>query len=197
MTLFAYPIQPAGAFMPAGEPDSRALSHARLLRGWMEDKGLKAPSLALSVERQGQQISPDYIRKLTRGERELASMPLDLREAVRRALRVSASDWENSTGLATAADIDPDPVDSPAPLRYSAGARGWKVPKQEPVPIPDALLEAARIYGENAEFAGIREYRWQRWMTESPHKQRPSTPEEWLGFYMSVKDRFNPTEPKE
>ncbi|MGY2892795.1 helix-turn-helix domain-containing protein [Deinococcus sp. UYEF24] len=104
--------------------------------------------------------------------------------------------------VAEIADLNPDLIVSEAEpsekrYKYSAGARGWKVPKQEPEPIPDSLLEAAALYGDNEEFSGIREYRWQRWMADSPHKKRPSTPEEWLGFYMTVKDRFNPKEPEE
>ena len=88
--------------MPHSDPDPRTDSHARLLRGWMADKGLKAPSLALSIERHGEQIGADYIRKLARGERELSGVALPLREAIRKALRVPAEVWESQTGLATA-----------------------------------------------------------------------------------------------
>ena len=68
------------------------------------------------------------------------------------------------------------------------------MPEQEPEPVPDSLIDAGEIYG--TAFPGLREYRWQRWMTDSPHKHRPSTPEEWLAFYMDVKDHFSPPEPK-
>ncbi|UQN06804.1 RodZ family helix-turn-helix domain-containing protein [Deinococcus sp. QL22] len=84
------------------------------------------------------------------------------------------------------------------PVRmYTASARGWKVPKQPPAPIPDAILEAAAQYGDQPLFAGIKEYRWQRFLTDSPHKRRPVSPEEWLTFYMEVKDKFDPAEPEE
>lgn len=165
--------------MASGESDSRAQIHARLLRGWMEDKGLKAPSLALSVEKQGQQISPDYIRKLTRGERELASMPLDLREAVRRALRVSANDWEDATGLATAADINPDPLAGfPAPL--------YK--KRDEVYMPQGLLDAIELFGDVPEYADLKNPDVQRQLAN--HRGfdgGPQTAGQWLAFFQANK----------
>jgi len=146
--------------------ETRVQMHARLLRGWMADRGLKAPSLALSVEKQGQQISPDYIRKLVRGERELAGMPLELREAVRRALRVPAQDWEEATGLATAVDINPDDT----PLLAS--------------PIPKALAEAAKEYG--GEFAHPM---WQRHLAELYFRgEPPKTPKAWYFLYLSLSE---------
>jgi hypothetical protein len=165
--------------MDTGESDSRAQVHARLLRGWMGDKGLKAPSLALSVEKQGQQISPDYIRKLTRGERELASMPLELREAVRRALRVSANDWEDATGLATAADIDPDPlVGFPTPLYR----------KRDEVYVPEGLLEAIKLFGDVPEYADLKLPDVQRQLAN--HRGfdgGPQTAGQWLAFFQANK----------
>jgi hypothetical protein len=177
MTLQVAPHPNVGFFMSADNPESRAVLHARLLRGWMDDRGLKAPSLALSVERQGQQISPDYIRKLTRGERELASMPLELREAVRRALRVASNDWEAATGLATAADIDPDPL-----------ALVAKQPTS--LDLPDTLRGFIDEYGR--KFKELLEPRWQRWLANTDFREEPETPEDWLAVFLYFREKVNP-----
>ena len=176
----------AGLFVPTA-PDKSPVELGELLKGYItrsgktqrklaEEAGIPNPSyLSHMANGRINWVESDYFRKL--------ATALDLSVAEIQALNP---------------DIVISTVSEEAePISYSAGARGWKVPKQAPEPIPDSLLEAAKLYGENAEFAGIREYRWQRWMTDSPHKHRPSTPEEWLSFYMSVKDRFNPKEPKE
>jgi hypothetical protein len=140
----------------------------------MADKGLKAPSLAHSVEKQGQQISPDYIRKLVRGERELAGMPLELREAVRRALRVPAPEWEEATGLATAADISPD-LTFPAQL----------YPRREEVYLPQGLLDAVERYGDDPEYAGLRDPAIQRELAGVRGLTGgPETAGEWLAFFL-------------
>jgi transcriptional regulator with XRE-family HTH domain len=148
--------------------------------------------------RTGDAISQRTISHLEAGSIDLGSIAATRLSALARALKWSLVDLQEATGvdlgLLPPTLTDPD---EEVEIDYSASARGWKVPKQAPPPIPDALLDAVALYGDNAEFAGIKEYRWQRWMTDSPHKKRPSTPEEWLGFYLSVKDRFNPKEPEE
>ena len=177
--------------MPLPNDQDRSLQHARLLKEWMADRGLKAPALAQAVERQGEQISSDYIRKLARGERELAGMTLPLREAVRRALRVPTEEWEEKTGLATSTPLDPDPVR----VQTDAERRGWRVPEQEPEPIPDALVEAARLFGGQSEWAGIAEPRWQRYLADLHYRNKPTTPAGWLNAYLKLKDDHNPPEP--
>ncbi|AWN24037.1 hypothetical protein DKM44_12990 [Deinococcus irradiatisoli] len=166
-----YPLQVRPS-MPAAE--SRAQVHARLLRDWMADKGLKAPSLALSVEKQGQQISPDYIRKLVRGERELSGMPLELREAVRRALRVPAEEWEEATGLATAVDIDPDPSPTlPIPTR-----RTWE--------LPDALQQ---MIDERKHLdPSLLEERWQQYMARQKFSSGEATADRYWNLFLLLKN---------
>jgi transcriptional regulator with XRE-family HTH domain len=148
--------------------------------------------------RTGDAVSQRTVSHLEAGSIDLGSIAATRLAALTRALKWSLADLQEATGvdlgLQPHVPMDDDDEDEDA---YTASARGWKVPKQDPPPIPDALLEAAALYGSIPEFAGIAEYRWQSWMNQSPHKKRPSTPEEWLGFYMNVKDRFNPEEPEE
>lgn len=89
-------------------PDNeRTQEHARFLREKMADRGLKAPALSRLIHLEGERMGDDYVRKLARGYSELATVSLPLREALRKALRVSAEDWERETGLATTGGIDP------------------------------------------------------------------------------------------
>ena len=137
MTLIRHSAVAAGHPMSQTEMDPRTDEHARLLRGWMADKGLKAPSLALSIERYGEQIGADYIRKLARGERELSGVVLPLREAMRQALRVPAEVWEAQTGLATA-----EPQGYGTVRRNGSGRQGmnFDFSREDPYAKPQSQL---------------------------------------------------------
>lgn len=78
---------------------------------------------------------------------------------------------------------------------FSADALGYQIPRREPEPIGDALLEAANLYGDSPEFAPLREYRWQRHLWDTPYRKRPQTPSEWLTAFIALKDMVDPPEP--
>jgi len=169
----------------------------RLKVGLALRQARKAAELTLAEAAELSGVSRSTIGSIERGEHDLASVTGKNMMNLHLAFGLKREAFEDILRPVYSDRVATSIVQPASGHSYSAGARGWKVPKREPTPIPDALLEAAAQYGDNAEFAGIREYRWQRWMADSPHKKRPSTPEEWLGFYMSVKDRFNPKEPEE
>jgi len=172
MTLAKHNLEALGPFMAIGDDGTRAQLHARLLRDWMADKGLKAPSLVQSVEKQGQQISADYVRKLTRGERELSSVPLELREAIRRSLRVGAEDWEKATGLATAADLDPDPLVFARPVRQRE--------------LPEALQQM--IEQRKHLDPSVLEPRWQQYMAGQRFSTGTATPDRYWNLFLLLKN---------
>jgi transcriptional regulator with XRE-family HTH domain len=188
MTLTALSYAPAH-WIPMPTDSLTPQEAGALIRQRRLERGLTQDQL---VERTGLS-SQSYLSALEKGRYHIGKS--DHFPAVARELRLSEEDIRliNPSAVFATPSISDEEVE----IDYSASARGWKVPKQVPPPIPDALLDAVALYGDNTEFAGIKEYRWQRWMTDSPHKKRPSTPEEWLGFYLSVKDRFNPKEPEE
>lgn len=109
-------------------------------------------------------------------------------------LRWTAAEFEEHVGVG----IGPVPgFDAPkgqAAADTSAAARGWAVPPQAPRPIGDTLREAAELFGGHSQFAGLREYRWQRFLEDLNYKRRPQTPEEWLTVFIDLKDRFDPPE---
>ncbi|WP_353544248.1 hypothetical protein [Deinococcus xinjiangensis] len=131
-------------------------------------------------------MTPDYLNKIESGARPLANADPKLREAIRAVLGYSPEKWQELTGLYTPA--------TPDAASLSAAAKGYRIPKEEE-PIPAALLEAADMFGDTPAFAGLREYRWQYWMAHAPHKERPVTPDDWLNFYVKVKDTVDPKEP--
>ena len=104
-------------------------------------------------------------------------MPLELREAVRRALRVSANEWEEATGLATAADINAD-------LVATIGSTVIRVEVKNKQ-IADSLLEAAEIYG--GRFPDLHQPAWQTYLSSfKPRGARADSPEEWLDLYRDL-----------
>ncbi|EYB69095.1 hypothetical protein DEIPH_ctg011orf0063 [Deinococcus phoenicis] len=83
------------------------------------------------------------------------------------------------------------PASTAHPL--SAGAQGYRAPPAEP-PIPDALREAVETFGQQPEFAPLREPRWVRYLANIPFRRTPATPGEWLAVYVSRRDEVDPPE---
>ncbi len=149
--------------MPA--EDKRTRDHARFLRERMEDRGLNAPALGRLMLAYGEKVSDDYLRKLARGYSDLSSASLSVREAIRKALKVPAAEWEEVTGLATATAIDPDiqgtmgdndPPGFPEPLYATT----------DEIYMPEALKEAIDRFGDDPEYAGLRDPD----LASSPHQ---------------------------
>lgn len=136
--------------MPKPAPkDARAVE----LGGWLMQqrlaRGLKRPEtvqLALQHDPRAA-LSPDYLSKLEYGTRNLAAAALDIREAIREALKISRPDWEAATGLATG-----DPLQSAVDL-VRMGAE--PINGEYPVPLLGDVAAGGRmdtfIPVENAE----------------------------------------------
>ncbi|MFC4426287.1 helix-turn-helix domain-containing protein [Deinococcus navajonensis] len=95
------------------------------------------------------------------------------------------------------ADLFAEKPDSRSSAALSAGALGYKIPKQRPI-IPDELKDAADKYGDLPMFEGIREYRWQHFMVTVPRKKTPQDAEGWLQEFTALKNMgYDPQEPEE
>lgn len=171
--------------------DPRAVEHGQLVKERRLDLGLNRPAFVTEMARHGQEITPDYLNKLERGTAALSRASLEVREAIRAVLGYSAEQWQELTGLYIPARSG---LPTPDLNALSAAGRGYRVPEPEPAPIPDSLIDAAHQYGHSPEFAGLQEPRWQHWLASVPHRRRPTTPAEWLDFYLRVKDTVDPPE---
>lgn len=79
----------------------------------------------------------------------------------------------------------------PAPHPASAAALGYDVPDARP-DIPDALQEAARLYGDNPAFSALRLPQWQELLANLPYKNGPRTAEEWLAAFVEAQGKYEP-----
>lgn len=97
------------------EKDPRAVELGEWLMQERLSRGLKRPELVQLGLRHDPRaaLTPDYLSKLEYGTRSLASASLDVREAIREGLGVSAAAWEAATGLATGETISPPLVRRP------------------------------------------------------------------------------------
>jgi hypothetical protein len=102
-------------------------------------------------------------------------------------LRLSADEFTELVGVS----IGAVPVfDPPLPAR-TAAEQGWSAPKQER-PVPEALIEAARLFGAQPEFRELSDPRWQRFLTDLQHKRQPHTAGEWLKVFVDLQERLDP-----
>ena len=136
-------------------------------------------------------ISQSLISQIERGVQNPVGVSVERFSRILKVLNWTAQEFFVATGIdmATGGLLDTSDIDKSA--SHSAAALYPDVPTSTP-DIPDALLEAADLYGGSPEFAGLREPRWQNWLARAPHKRRPQTAGEWLQFYSSVKDTFEP-----
>ncbi len=144
-----------------------------LLRERREDLGITQEQLAEAIG-----TDKSYISKLEGGVYNVGRSKYF--PAVARTLRLSEADIR---AINPSAVFDA-PARSTRPL--SAAAQGYRIPKA-PRPIPEALREAAEIYGDLPAFAGLRERRWQEFMTNVSRHRTPSNPDEWMQEFAALK----------
>lgn len=173
--------------MPAD--DRRTRDHARFLRERMDDRGLNAPALGRLMLAYGEKVSDDYLRKLARGYSDLSSASLSVREAIRKALKIPAAEWEEVTGLATAAAIDPDIQGTDAGFQAAPGAPPIApvVPfRDTPVAIPKELQQVIDEHGDR--YPELRDPIIQK-IIAAPRNfggpdNGPQTAEDWYEYFL-------------
>lgn len=172
--ISAYIFPVLGRMPKPPAKDSKAVALGEWLQQQRLSRGLKRPEavqLALQHDPRAA-LSPDYLSKLEYGVRSLAAAALDIREALRLGLNISASDWEEATGLATA-QVAPEP----APRRLTPPART----RQLPQPLQDAI----DIYGKR--FEDLRDPKWQQYLASFNWREgQPDDPEAWLDLYRDL-----------
>ncbi|CAM3469593.1 hypothetical protein DESA109040_13790 [Deinococcus saxicola] len=135
------------------------------------------------MARHGQDITPDYLNKLEGGRAPLSRASLPVREALRAVLGFSSEQWQEATGLYVAPTASPHPA--------SAAALGYDVPDTRPE-IPEALQEAARLYGDNPAFSDLRLPKWQELLANLPYKNGPRDAQEWLKAFVEAQGKYEP-----
>lgn len=132
-------------------------------------------------------ITTDHLAKIEYGIRSLASVNPDTREALRTALGIPREEWERDTGLL----IPAAPVVTPLPRQTDAERRGWTLPPEEEPEIPEALSEAAEMYGHGKN-APLAERRWLVELAGLDFREEPETPEDWLAVYVRLSKLIDP-----
>lgn len=125
----------------------------------------------------------------------IASATPKLIRALSYMLEWSSAEFEAHVGIAI--PRVPKFDDRPAQGKAQASAPAYqpaKISDYPQKPIPAALVQAASEYGKRAEWADLREYRWQRWLTDLHHRRTPQTPEEWLNLFIKMRQEFDPPE---
>lgn len=79
---------------------------------WIEEKrkdlGLKRPEFCSTIKKHFElDISIDYLYKIESGNRRLDTMNVELREAIRKTLKITPEEWQARTGLFTPEDMTP------------------------------------------------------------------------------------------
>ena len=77
------------------------------------------------------------------------------------------------------------------PVPTDAERRGYKLPPEPEVEIPELLREAARLYGKG-QHAPLREERWLRELASLDFREEPETPEDWLAVYVRLSKLIKP-----
>ncbi|MBZ9712229.1 helix-turn-helix transcriptional regulator [Deinococcus multiflagellatus] len=149
-------------------------------------------------DRIGEVIGQQAVSYWENGKVNLKNVhPRKLR-AYAEVLRITPAELAEAAGYEFA-ELFPDepPAANARSAALSAGAMGYRIPKQRPV-IPDVLKEAADQYGDLPMFQGIREYRWQHFMVTTPRKKTPQDVEGWLQEFQALKGMgYDPEEPEE
>lgn len=172
--------------MAAKPKDPRAVELGEWLQKWRRKRGLNRPETVAAMLKQDPRvkITTDHLAKIEYGNRSLASLGPDTREALRLTLAISAETWEEDTGLLT---LTPD---VPPPLT-DAERRGWTMPPEVEPEIPDTLLEAAKLYGHGKN-APLAERRWLLELAELDFREEPESPEDWLAIYVRLSKLIDP-----
>lgn len=107
-------------------------------------------------------------------------------------LKWSAADFEHHVGVPIGSVPGYDtPAATPRPSRGLPATTDDRVEER---PIPAALAEAVSLFGQRAEWAELREYRWQRFLADLHHRKTPQTAGEWLSLFLDLRERFDPPE---
>lgn len=79
---------------------SDAKKIGKAIRTWREQLDLSRPDVSRALERQGVKLTPTYLEKLERGERNFGGSRLELKEALRGLYGVPHEEWTEATGIA-------------------------------------------------------------------------------------------------
>ncbi|EYB67055.1 hypothetical protein DEIPH_ctg052orf0053 [Deinococcus phoenicis] len=148
-------------------------------------------------------LNQTTVSELEGGRYDLANLTIARLAGLARGLGWTLAQMEVALGvdfgLSSYEGAMPTPRSRPqrprASAALSAAAQGYHAPP-EPLPIPDALREAAATFGQQPEFAPLSELRWQRYLAEIPFRRTPTTPGEWLVVYLNRRDEVDPPEPE-
>ncbi len=158
---------------PPSSGSYRPLEPHEWLKQVRNDKGIRQDQVEAFTSELGPKarISQSHLSKIERGYASLQDLGPQRMDALRRALRLSVEEWTTHTGLT---------IVTPA--------------EAQEIELPDALREASARFGPMAEFADLADPAWlQLLSTASPFDwDGPETPEEWLAFYMSVRNHTKP-----
>jgi len=177
--------------MPAAktstEDQARAKRLGRIIWDWREDRGLKRPEMISRMAAYpGGNISADYLGKLEYGTRSLAGASVEVREAIRLALRIPAATWVEKTGLYVPDDA-PEPT---TPLPRQGGSISERARKEMSFPIiddlPTSLEDAIRKYGEDYPQLQDPQIQQQLALARFYTGKGPQTAKDWLAYYLSI-----------
>lgn len=174
MVLSLYYTHGATVTPPPSVPEG---TPGAVIRARRTQIGKRQEDLANDAE-----VSQKLISEIERGEQDLLSAGIGRVRNIARALEWSLNELQEQTGLDLGIELS-HPTD--------AERRGYKLPPEPAVEIPELLREAARLYGKG-QHAPMKEERWLRELASLDFREEPETPEDWLAIYVRLSKLIKP-----
>lgn len=153
----------------------------KFIRERIKEKGMLIKDVAEKIS-----ADPSYMSHLLSGRVSVADS--DYFGPLVRLLDLSVEEIRS---------LKPEAVVEISARPLSAAAQGYRIPRPAR-PIPEALQEAARLYGHLPAFEGLTERRWQEFMTNVSRHRTPTTAEEWMQEFAALKKMgYDPQESDE